>query len=90
MEASKTGQLPTPRRGLKAAVIDNIIFITCGVDASHKIILSSILYWDPVAESWHQPDGVLCCALAVARFWHAAVAVLSAILQPHCSAMLSI
>ena len=64
------GQLPSARRGVKAALIDNIIVITGGRDANHNIILTSILSWDPVAESW-QPVG----DLAVGRAYHAAVAV---------------
>ena len=70
------GQLPSARRGVQAAVIDNIIVITGGRDANHNILLTSILSWDPVAESW-QPAG----DLAVGREFHAAVAIPTSIVQ---------
>ena len=62
------GQLPSPRRGLRAAPVDGVLYVTGGYDFNN--LLTSILSWDPVAESW-QPAG----DLAVARVWHAAVAV---------------
>ena len=61
------GELPSPRLGLRASVIGDVLFVTGGYDVNY---LTSILSWDPVAESW-QPAG----ELAVARFNHAAVAV---------------
>ena len=62
------GQLPSPRYALRATVIGDILFISGGYDGNNE--LTSILSWDPVAESW-QPAG----HLAVARNNHAAVAV---------------
>ena len=50
----ETGLLPTARRGLKAALVDNVIVLTGGRDASHNILFTSILSWDPVAESWQE------------------------------------
>ena len=62
------GRLPSPRTGLRATFIDDIFFVTGGYDGANY--LTSILSWDPVAESWqHAGD------LAVARDDHAAVAV---------------
>ena len=63
------GQLPEPRSGLKGTLVGEILFVTggYGVDGND---LTSILSWDPVAESW-QPVG----DLAVGRSLHAAVAV---------------
>ena len=72
------GWLPQQRYGLRAATIDNVIFITGGIDNDYEH-LSSILSWDPSAESW-QPAG----NLSVARSRHAAVAVPSSILQSKC------
>ena len=78
----ETGQLPTARRGLKAALVGNNIILTGGRDASHNILFTSILSWDPVAESWQD-----AADLAVKRGLHAAVAVPSSDL---CSSMLSV
>ena len=61
------GQLPSPRWGLRATVVGDILFVTGGWDGGY---LTSILSWDPVAESWQQAGN-----LAVARYYHAAVAV---------------
>ena len=83
-----SGQLPSPRRGLRAATVDNIIFVsggwgptTSGGDDSFRDILS----WDPTTESWQEAG-----MLAVARSFHAAVAVPASIIESECSAMLSI
>ena len=61
------GQLPEPRSNLRATSVDGVLFATGGFDGND---LTSILSWDPVAESW-QPAG----DLAVGRSYHAAVAV---------------
>ena len=63
------GQLPSPRYGLRASVVNKILFVTGGLGDGVNY-LTSILSWDPVAESW-QPVG----DLAVGRLVHAAVAV---------------
>ena len=63
------GELPEPRTRLRASVINNILFVTGGAD-DFLVGVTSILSWDPVAESW-QPAG----DLAVGRWDHAAVAV---------------
>ena len=75
----ETGQLPTPRRGLRAAVVDNILYVTGGDVGDYNNPLHSILSWNPSTETW-QPAG----ALSVKRFQHAAVAVLSVILKSEC------
>ena len=54
LEWRETGHLPTARRGLKAALVDNVIILTGGRDASLNILFTSILSWDPVAESWQE------------------------------------
>ena len=66
----ETGQLPIARRGLKAALVGNNIILTGGRDASHNILFTSILSWDPVAESWQDAadlavkiSEVNCCLL---------------------------
>ena len=78
-----TGQLPTPRQGPRAAVVDNILYVTGGDVGDYNNPLNSILSWNPSTETW-QPAG----ELSVKRFQHAAVAVLSVILKSECSAML--
>ena len=63
---------------MAAAVVDNVLYVTgCEDDDDY---LSSILSWNPSTESW-QPAG----DLAMARGWHGAVAVPSAILSSECS-----
>ena len=63
------GQLPEPRTGFRATSVGDVIFVTGGTDIDYNF-LTSILSWDPVAESWQQAGD-----LAVARYYHAAVAV---------------
>ena len=63
------GQLPSPRFGLRATLVGDVLFVTGGFDDGANF-LTSVLFWDPVAESW-QPAG----DLAVKRERHAAVAV---------------
>ena len=46
----ETGRLPSARSGLKAAVIDNNIFVTGGYDGENY--LTEILHWDPSTGSW--------------------------------------
>ena len=77
------GQLPEPRVGLQASMVDNIIFVTGGQDQDYNY-LTSILSWDPSTESW-RPVG----DLKVGRTAHAAVALPSSIIESECSAMLS-
>ena len=61
------GELPNSRFGLRATLVGDILFVTGGLDDDY---LTSILSWDPVAESW-----LAAGDLAVARAFHAAVAV---------------
>ena len=63
------GQLPSPRSWPRATLVDDVLFLTGGHDYGYGD-LTSILSWDPVAESW-QPAG----ELAVGRSAHAAVSV---------------
>ena len=63
------GQLPEPRTAPQVTLAGDILFVvTGGWDDDNY--LTSILSWDPVAESW-QPDG----DLVVGRDGHAAVAI---------------
>ena len=62
------GELPSPRWGPRVTSVDEILFLAGGSDGDNYP--TSILSWDPVAESW-QPAG----HLAVARDFPAAVAV---------------
>ena len=61
------GELPSPRHGLRATFVGDILFVTGGNDGNY---LTSILSWDPIAEYW-LPAG----DLVVGRYYHAAVAV---------------
>ena len=57
----------TPSYWLRATLVGDILFVTCGWDDVTDDF-TSILSWNPVAESW-LPAG----DLAVERFSHAAV-----------------
>ena len=61
------GELPSGRFELQAAMVGDILHVIGGSDGSD---LTSILAWDPVAESWQDVGD-----LAVARYGHAAVAI---------------
>ena len=76
-----SGNLPTPRYYLRAATVDNIIYVTGGRDYGNTF--TAILSWDPSTESWQEAGN-----LKVGRYYHAAVAVPSAIIESECSAML--
>ena len=69
------GQLPSPRFGLIATLVGDVLFVTGGLD-DNGAALTSILSWDPVGESWH-PAG----DLAVGRYYHAAVAVPTSLIE---------
>merc|ERR1711874_606747 len=59
----ETGDLPSARQGLRAAVVENVLYVTGGDDGND---LTAILSWDPVQEKWtHAGD------LKVARSYHA-------------------
>ena len=75
MQWREVGHLPKATYGLRAAVIDNIIFVTGGFNQ-----LNSILAWDPINESWNEKG-----KLSVGRYKHAAVAIPLAIIQSGCS-----
>ena len=74
----ETGKLPKARYALRAVTVDNIICVTGGYDESDKN-LTSILSWDSSTESWQQAGN-----LAVRRYFHAAVAVPSSIIESEC------
>ena len=63
------GRLPSLRTQLRATTVINTLFITGGWDDA-LTSLTSVLSWDPVAESWQSAGN-----LAVARVQHAAVAI---------------
>ena len=65
----ESGRLPSLKTQLRATLVDSTLYITGGWDDALNS-LSSILSWDPVAESWQSAGN-----LAVARVQHAAVAV---------------
>ena len=68
------GELPSPRYGLRATLVGDILFVTGGWDGNNE--LTSILSWDPVTESWESVGD-----LAVARCFHAAVALPDLLIQ---------
>ena len=75
----ETGDLPSARQGLRAAVVENVLYVIGGVD-DHWNDLTAILSWNPVQEKWtHAGD------LKVARRDHAVVAIPSNAVE--CAAM---
>ena len=74
----ESGKLPSPRSGLQAAMVDNVVYVTGGRDNDYNH-LTSILSWDPTSESWEEAGN-----LAVARSYHAAVAVSSSMVESGC------
>ena len=71
------GELPQPIAGLRATLVGDVLFVTGGLYDGND--LTSILAWDPVAESW-QPAG----DLAVGRDLHAAVAIPASTIAMFC------
>ena len=63
----ETGDLPSGRRGLKAAVVENVLYVTGGSD-DHWNDLTAILSWDPLQEKWTYTGD-----LKVARKYHATI-----------------
>ena len=61
------GELPSPRNGLRATVVGDVLYVTGGYDGNY---LTSVLSWNPDGETWQVVGN-----LAVARDYHAAVAV---------------
>ena len=62
------GELPSPRYGLRATTVGDNIYVTGGYDADNYF--TSVLSWNPAGETWQEVGN-----LAVARDYHAAVAV---------------
>ena len=76
----ESGQLPSATVGLfglQATLVDQTLYVSGGT--VHTDYRTSILSWDPVAESW-QPAG----HLVVERGWHATVAVPSSFIAMYC------
>ena len=78
LEWRESGKLPSERDGPRAAMVDNVLYVTGGYDG--VIRLTSILSWDPTNESWQEAGN-----LAVARSWNAAVSVSSSLIESGCS-----
>ena len=77
----ESGNLPEERHSLRAAVVDNHIYLTGG--KQNEIFFNSILHWDPSTESWQQVGH-----LTVKRSEHAAVGVPASIIESECSAII--
>jgi len=68
------GELPSPRYGLTATLVGDILFVIGGRNGNSNV--DSILSWDPVAESWQQAGN-----LAKKRLRPAAVAVPTSLVE---------
>ena len=82
------GQLPSATVwsfGLEATLVDQTLYVSGGSTTSESgdtrevTYYTSILSWDPIAESW-QPAG----NLAVGRHHHATVAIPSSTIAMYC------
>ena len=62
------GELPSPRSGLRATVVGEVLYVSGGYDGNND--LTSVLSWNPAGETWQEVGN-----LAVARYFHASVAV---------------
>ena len=65
------GELPSPRSGLRATVVGDVLYVSGGYfydDGDNY--LTSVLSWNPAGETWQEIGD-----LAVARDDHAAVVV---------------
>ena len=82
LEWREGGQLLEPRYGLRATMLDNILYVTGGWGGPGygSGSLTSILSWDPLTESWQAAGD-----LKVARYDHAAVTIPSSIIESECS-----
>ena len=72
-----SGDLPSPRGFLRATLVCNKLYVSGGYELG--AYLTSILSWDPEAETWREAG-----KLALAREYHAAVAVPTKIIAPYC------
>ena len=64
----KGGELLTPRSGLRASVVNNILYVSGG--AYDQVQLTSVLLWNKAGQAWEEAG-----QLAVGRHIHAAVSV---------------
>ena len=62
----ETGELPTPRRGMRAVVVNNVVFVTGG-NGKDNSFLTEILSWNDLQESWTTVGN-----MEVARAFHGA------------------
>ena len=62
------GELPSPRHGLRATVVGDVLYVSGGQDRGN--FFTSVLSWNPAGETWQEVGN-----LAVARDFHASVAV---------------
>ena len=83
----EAGQLPSPRMGSQATLVNGVLFLVGGYshydydeDEGPEVdLLSAILSWDPVSMSWQEAG-----RLAVPRADHAAVAVSHEVVAAYC------
>ena len=71
------GELPSPRSGLRATVVGEILYVSGGYfyDGDYNYP-TSVLSWNPAGETWQEVGD-----LAVGREYHAAVAVPAEVLS---------
>ena len=74
-----SGELPSPLWRMQVTLVGNILFLNGGSDDQNHTP-TSILAWDPVAETWQAAGD-----LAEARYLHAAVAVPASTIAEFCT-----
>ena len=77
LEWRESGKLPETRNNLRAAMVDNLVYVIGGNGDGKEF--TSILSWDPTNESWEEAGN-----LTVARDGHAAVAIPSSLIESGC------
>ena len=76
----EAGQLPSPRSGLRAAKLGQVVHVSGGRDDGS--FLDSILSWDPDTESWSQAG-----VLTAARDSHGVTEVFLAAVEEYCTVL---
>ena len=73
----EAGQLPSPRRGLRAARLGQVVHVTGGHDGHGY--MDSVLSWSPDTESW-----AVTGVLTAARDYHGVTEVELAAVEDYC------
>ena len=76
----EAGLLPSPRYGLRAAKVGELLHVTGGYNADSFSDMEEILTWDSVSESWS-----VVGHMETARWSHGVTEVSLAVVADYCS-----